>query len=211
MAINNHILLDSPPISLKNDTDLSVRIKRENMTKTELMCAEILASLEYTSAWNFQRTSSYQNSNINWINRKITKKEKTHRFPNNNTLAPFKRNINACFEHRRKHQKCPVDCPRRLEKEAKKAMELKELASSSSSNSIPPIYQQNSIPPIPPIVQQMSTNNIISNQPLEINNSQEKKTKDEERPWYQMRFPNVTNHIGKHTTPVPTFLFATLR
>lgn len=30
----------------------------------------------------------------------------------------FKRNVNACSEHKRKHQRCPVDCPMRTQENA---------------------------------------------------------------------------------------------
>jgi len=116
MAMVSHILLTTPPSPRRQEQPSSHFVPkksiREETNDQELMCAKILASLEYLLpiSQNNQITSTMQ-----WGRRsgKIMKRDKTFR----HTLTPFKRNINACIEHRRKHQKCPLDCPRRIEKE----------------------------------------------------------------------------------------------
>eukprot|EP01118_Nematostelium_gracile_P012071 TRINITY_DN435_c0_g1_i1.p1 TRINITY_DN435_c0_g1~~TRINITY_DN435_c0_g1_i1.p1 ORF type:complete len:124 (-),score=27.52 TRINITY_DN435_c0_g1_i1:211-582(-) len=71
--------------------------------ENEKLCAEILASMEGIV---FKKKKAQSNGI-----------KKTHK-----RKKASKRNLNACLEHRRRHQKCPMDCPLRLNEEEEYTM-----------------------------------------------------------------------------------------
>jgi len=82
---------------------------RTSQNASETACAESLISL-YESKTPYKAHIVMQYLHVNIIPMKSSKKEKANK---------FKRNINACLEHRKKHQKCPLDCPKRIDIQTK--------------------------------------------------------------------------------------------
>eukprot|EP01118_Nematostelium_gracile_P010541 TRINITY_DN3646_c0_g1_i1.p1 TRINITY_DN3646_c0_g1~~TRINITY_DN3646_c0_g1_i1.p1 ORF type:complete len:184 (+),score=33.53 TRINITY_DN3646_c0_g1_i1:73-552(+) len=107
MAMISHSFSTEPSLFLLED-------------EKDLLCAEILANLEFT----FRRRTRGTDYSFGEGSR-IRKREKVpivRDLPS--TQSPFKRNINACLEHRRKHQKCPIDCPRRTDRDETTPIEI---------------------------------------------------------------------------------------
>jgi len=110
----------TPSYVTKNVIDFS-------RTDSETLCAEILSSLSEIivqsdsdsdhsdeGSPHSPKYSPYGYRDFNGVSKKPFKLSKSKKEKMMKTIR-FKRNVNACTEHRRKHQKCPMDCPRRRE------------------------------------------------------------------------------------------------
>eukprot|EP01119_Soliformovum_irregulare_P017493 TRINITY_DN5213_c0_g1_i1.p1 TRINITY_DN5213_c0_g1~~TRINITY_DN5213_c0_g1_i1.p1 ORF type:complete len:149 (+),score=31.20 TRINITY_DN5213_c0_g1_i1:116-562(+) len=105
----------------------------------ETACAEILLSLsgfvsESNSPYSSEESSPSSSDTESPMTRrssgytmrelksqlKAIKKDKSKKMDKD---SRFKRNVNACADHRRKHQKCPMDCLRRKQNEQRAMME----------------------------------------------------------------------------------------
>lgn len=84
----------------------------------ELFCAQILAELDVPKEFGIRLPpmKTMQPGFMDWRNSKITKN--TLKTKPNGT-SKIGRNVNACDQHKKRHQRCPLDCPRRLKRDKK--------------------------------------------------------------------------------------------